>query len=175
MTIANCSDLIAVRGTKVFMSTTLPDMSGNDSAVIAAYDGLTWVEVGMIDQIGEFGAEGNVGSFTPLGTGVACKYRGTTDNGELPLTIAKTTDTGLSNLVDREGQSEMIALKIELSERGTHDPAHTTPAKYHRYLMSGLVRRARIVVGSGDDVVKVNAAIAINGRIFEGAKANSVA
>lgn len=170
------ADIITAKGTKFFLCETLPAITGTEETDLAAFDDLTWVEVGMIESIGEFGPEGQIGTFTPLGTGVVCKYKGTIDNGEVQLSIAKTTtDTGLITLISRQGNATEAAFKIELSEVGTTTGGHTTPAKHQRYVFLGLVRSARVTVGSGDEVVKVSCAIPIVSSFIEGAKANSSA
>ena len=168
-------NLIASKGTKFYLSATAVTMTGVDNTDLASFDALSWTEVGMIESIGEFGPENSIGSFTPLGTGTACKYAGSTDNGELSLSIAKTmTDTGLLALIARQGNPAEAAFKVELSEVGTTTGGHAVPAKYHRYCFNGLVKSARVTLGSGDDVVKVSVAIPITGEIIEGAKANSI-
>ena len=143
MTLAVCTDLITAKGTKVSIGDKITTLSPS------------YTEIGMIESIGEFGPEANTGSFTPIGTGIAGKYMGTTDNGELSLTIAKTTvDTGLTELVAAQKSDDPLAYKIELSD-GT------------AYTFNGLCRSCRVNVGSGDDAVKINAAIAITGAITE--------
>ena len=160
-------DIITAKGTKFYLASTVPAITGDEATDLASFDGLTWGEVGMVESIGEFGPEGQIGSFTPLGTGIACKFRGTTDNGEVQLTIAKTTtDTGLLALIAKQGDPAESAFKIELSETG----AAGTGQKAQRYVFLGLVRSARVSVGSGDEVVKVSVAIPITGAIIEGAK-----
>lgn len=155
MTLAVCTDLITAKGTKVSIGDKITTLSP------------TYTEIGMIESIGEFGPEANTGSFTPIGTGLAGKYMGTTDNGEVQLTIAKTTtDTGLLALIAKQGDPAESAFKIELSETG----AAGTGQKAQRYVFLGLVRSARVSVGSGDEVVKVSVAIPITGAIIEGAK-----
>ena len=166
--VGTVKDLITSKGTKFYLCESVPAITGDEATDLAAFDGLTWVEVGMVESIGEFGPEGQIGTFTPLGTGVACKFRGTTDNGEVQLTIAKTTtDTGLLALIAKQGDPAESAFKIELSETGTG-----TGAKAQRYVFLGLVRSARVSVGSGDEVVKLSVAIPITGALIEGAKVN---
>jgi len=171
--LGTCVDLIAAKGTKVFIAseTLLPATYD-----VAGYDELTWLEVGMIEDVGEFGPDASIGSFTPISTGIACKFMGTTDNGEITLSIAKTTtDSGLAALIARQGNPDSVAMKIQLSAVGTTTSGHTKPAKYQRYFFPGLVRSAKVTVGAGDDVVKIMSALVINGAIVEGAKANSAA
>jgi len=165
-----CTDLIAAKGTKLWMSATAPtpfDVTG--------YDALTWTEIGAVESIGEFGPEASIGTYTPLGTGVACKFMGTTDNGELSLTIAKTDDTSLATYIGKQGDATSTAFKIELSNVGTTTPGHTVPAKHLRYMFMGLVKSAKVSIGTGDDVVKITSSIVLNGAFVEGAPADSAA
>ena len=143
MTLAVCTDLITAKGTKISIGSA--NLGGSPS----------YTEIGMVESFGEFGPDANVGSFTPVGTGIAGKYMGTTDNGELSLTIAKTTtDTGLTELIAAQKSDDALAYKIELSD-GTE------------YTFNGLCRSCRVNVGSGDEVVKINAAIALTGALTE--------
>ena len=146
MALGTCVDLIASKGTKFYIGSTV--LGGG---------GLTYTEVGMIESFGEFGPDASVGSFTPVGTGIDGKYIGTTDNGELPLTIAKTTsDTGLEELIAARKSNAPLAYKIVLSDTGADT-----------YTFNGLCRLARVNVGTGDDVVKINCAIALTGALTE--------
>jgi hypothetical protein len=159
-------DLIASKGTKIYLCEDAPTMTGVEVDDLALFDALTWIEIGMVESIGEFGPEKTIGTFTPLGTGIACKFSGTTDNGELSLSIAKTvTDAGLIDLIDLQGDPAETAFKVELSELG----AAGTGMLPHRYCFNGLVRSARVTLGTGDDVVKVSVAIPVTGDILEGA------
>ena len=143
MTLAVCTDLITAKGTKISIGSA--NLSGSPS----------YTEIGMVESFGEFGPDANVGSFTPIGTGVAGKYMGISDNGELTLTIAKTTtDTGLQELIAAQKSDDALAYKIVLSD-GTE------------YTFNGLCRSCRNNVGSGDEVVKVTAIIAISGDLIE--------
>lgn len=143
MTLAVCTDLIGSKGTKIYI--------GDDITTETP----VYTEIGMIESIGEFGPEASAGSFTPMGTGIAGKYMGTTDNGELNLSIAKTTtDTGLTELIAAQKSDDPLAYKVELAD-GTS------------YVFNGLCRSARVNIGTGDDAVKINAMIAVTGSITE--------
>lgn len=143
MTLATCTDLITAKGTKISIGSA--NLGGSP----------TYTEIGMVESFGEFGPDASVGTFTPVGTGIAGKFIGTTDNGELSLTIAKTTtDTGLTELIAAQKSYDALAYKIELSD-GTE------------YTFNGLCRSCRVNVGSGDEVVKINAAIALTGALNE--------
>ena len=146
MALGTCVDLITAKGTKFYIG---------DGVI--GFGGLAYTEVGMIESFGEFGPDAAVGSFTPIGTGLAGKYLGTSDNGELSLVIGKTsTDTGLEELIAAQKLTTPLAYKIELSDAGTDT-----------YTFNGFCKSVRVTVGSGNDVVKINAAIAITGAITE--------
>lgn len=166
MALGTCVDLVASKGTKIYIANGANLLPA--SYDVAGYDALTWLEIGMLESVGEFGPEASIGSFTPIGTGVACKFLGTTDNGEIALSIAQTSDSGLAALAARQGNTASIAMKVELSDKGTG----TTGAKATRYMFPGLVRSTRVTVGTGDDIVKRQVTLVINGAIIEGAPAN---
>lgn len=143
MTLATCVDLITAKGTKI---------SIGDDVLTGTPE---YTEIGMIESFGEFGPDANIGSFTPVGTGIAGKFMGTTDNGELTMTIAKTTtDTGLQELIAAQKLDTPLAYKIVLSDDT-------------EYTFNGLCRSCRVNVGTGDEVVKINASIALTGALTE--------
>jgi hypothetical protein len=146
MALGTCVDLITAKGTKFYIGSH-----------VLGEGGLTYTEVGMVESFGEFGPDASVGSFTPVGTGIAGKYIGTTDNGELSLTIAKTsTDTGLIELIAARKSNAPLAYQLVLSNTGADT-----------YTFNGLCRSVRVTVGSGDDVVKISCAIALTGALTE--------
>ena len=140
-----CQELIGVKGTRFFIGDKSLDESG-----------ITYTEVGMIESLGEFGPDAAVGAFIPMNTGVAGKYLGATDNGELSLTLAKTsTDDGLKALLVAQKSREPVAYKLLLA--GENEVA---------YGFNGLGRVARLSIGSANDVVKITCAIALSGAIW---------
>jgi hypothetical protein len=146
MALGTCVDLITAKGTKFYIGS---HVLGDGS--------LTYTEVGMVESFGEFGPDASVGSFTPVGTGIAGKYIGTTDNGELSLTIAKTsTDTGMTELIAARKANTPLAYKLVLSDTGADT-----------FTFNGLCRSVRVTIGTGDDVVKINCAIALTGAMTE--------
>ena len=146
MALATCVDLIVAKGTKFSIGSH-----------VLGEGGLAYTEVGMIESFSEFGPDASVGSFTPIGTGIAGKYLGTTDNGELTLTIAKTTtDSGLTALIAASKSNSPLAYKLVLSDTGADT-----------YTFNGICRSVRVNVGSGDDVVKITCAIALTGALTE--------
>ena len=170
MALGTCADLIASKGTKVYIGAALPATYDADG-----YDAVSWTEIGMVESVGEYGADSSIGTYTPIGTGVACKYMGTTDFGEISLTIADTSDSGLAALKAHRGDTAYLPFKIEFSEVGATTEGHSVPAKHRRHMFIGLTKSYRHNIGSGDDVSRVNASIVLNGEYVEGAAAASAA
>lgn len=145
--LATCVDVIASKGTKLYIGAALPatyDQTG--------YEAVSWTEVGMIESFGEFGPDHNIGSFIPIATGVACKYMGSADYGEIAMVIAKSaTDSGLSELLAHVGDVDELPFKVALSNVGTTKPTC--------YYFPGLTKSARVNIGTGDDVVRLNVTI----------------
>jgi len=163
MALGTCVDLIASKGTKVYLSTSAVPATES----VANYDALTWTEIGLIESVGEFGPDASIGTFTPIGTGVACKFMGTVDNGEVSLSIAKSDDDGLAILLSKQGDVTSVPMKVELSDTPDASGTGATP-RPTRFMFPGLVKGSRYSVGTGDDVVKVQSSLVINGTIFEG-------
>ncbi|MEA3641302.1 MAG: hypothetical protein VBE63_15360 [Lamprobacter sp.] len=151
MPLATCNDLIASKGTKVYVSASLPA-----DYLIATYDTLSWTEVGMVESVPEMGPNASVGTYTPLGTGKVCKYLTTEDMGDLSISIAKTGDAGLAILEANERTGANIAFKIELSDMG----APGVGAAPTRYCFIGMVTGLPVSPGSVEGVVMVNPTIA---------------
>lgn len=152
MPLASCTDLIASKGTKFYIGPQIPE---NFDFSASSYAGLEYTEVGMIESIGEFGPNYNIGSYTPIGTGVACKYMGSADYGEISLTIAKTTtDSGLQALLAHVGNVKSRAFRITLNNAGSGQNASGT-----NYYFPGLTKSATVNIGTGDDVVRVNVTV----------------
>jgi hypothetical protein len=145
--IGTCVDLIASKGTKLYIGAALP--ATNDQS---GYESVSWTEVGLVESFSEFGPNHNIGSFTPIGTGVACKYMGTADYGEISMVIAKsTTDSGLQDLMAHVGDVDKLPFKIALS--------NTAATKSTCYYFPGLTKSAMVNIGSGDELVRVNVTI----------------
>ncbi len=155
MALANCTDLISSVGSKIFIGGAAPATFD-----AAGYDAVTWTEIGMVESIGEFGDENEVGSFRPLGSNSACQYMAAQQPTTMDLTLARATaDDGQVALLAHRGSKTALPYKIETSQTGT--------AKKHRYMFMGLCPKAKINVGSGSDVVKLMTSIAITGSIVE--------
>ncbi|MCK7461125.1 MAG: hypothetical protein MZU84_03210 [Sphingobacterium sp.] len=136
------------KGTKLYIGDTLPGTFDQ-----AGYEAVSWTEVGMVESYSEFGIDHNIGSFTPIGTGVACKYKGAADYGEISMTIAMTTeDSGLNELLAHaENPNDKLPFKLALSNTGVTKPTC--------YYFPGLTKSAKTNIGGPDELVRANVTI----------------
>lgn len=87
----------------------------------AGYAALTYIEVGEIDSIGEYGAESALNSRTRLKDGAVKKSKGARNFGALPLTLAMVPgDTGQQALRTTEATQLSYAVVITFPD-GTKD------------------------------------------------------
>ena len=155
------TDLIAAVGSKVFIGNALP--STYDTA---GFDAVTWTEIGLIESIGEFGADAEIGEFTPLGTGIKAKTMGASDYGSFPMTIGKTaTDDGLVALLAHQGQPGALPFKVELSKTGT--------LRNHRFMFAGLTKKTSTAIGQSPEMVRVMAEVVLVSDYVEAPAANT--
>lgn len=77
-------------GTTISICATLPATYDE-----AGYTALAWKEIGEVSDLGEFGREYNVVKFNPLKTRGTVKRKGSYDEGQVQVQLAKvTTDEG---------------------------------------------------------------------------------
>lgn len=78
-----------------------------------AYGQLTWIEIGEVDNIGEYGPESSTQSRTALKDGVVRKRKGPRNYGALPLTMALVPgDEGHEALLVAEDQPDPVSIKV---------------------------------------------------------------
>lgn len=138
-------------GSKLSIGTKTP------ASDAAAYAADTYVEVGEIENIGEFGDEVSSATFTALANRRVRKFKGTYDAGDLQLSVG--FDSG------DVGQS---ALNTALKDEGSAD--YNFKVEFEDgdvFYFAGKVMSRRISVGSADDIVKANISIAIGTAVLE--------
>src|SRR5690606_17681320 len=122
-----------------------------------------YTEVGEVSEIGEFGDQRNIVTFTSLADGRVRKARGTADAGDVPVTYA--FDGG------DEGQDALKTAFEELSQSADEfnfrvqlsDGLITPTTFYFRARVSS--RRVQSITNDG--IVTVQAMLAINSPVVE--------
>ncbi|WP_223448491.1 phage tail protein [Pseudomonas sp. BF-R-19] len=127
----------------------------------------TYVEVGEIEDLGEFGDTFSSVTFSSLSDGRVRKFKGLADAGDLTLTV------GLDN-----GDAGQAALKVAHKDRTTGDynikitlndgdPGATPVITPTTFYMRGKVMNNTVAAGTADNVVRRNVTVGINSEILE--------
>ncbi len=151
---------IATAKMKVFVE------AGTECDTLSEYDALTWVRVGNLMDVGEFGAQYQEVAFTTIDDAIVNRLKGALDNGTFSLTVARNPDD--------EGQADVLAgldsydnvnVRVELNDKPAGAGAKPTrfnfPAKIFSY---------KNQFGDANQVVKAVINIGIDGFIIEGAR-----
>ncbi|MDT3720350.1 hypothetical protein [Pseudomonas oryzihabitans] len=137
------------------------------AATQTEFESDTFVEVGEIEDLGEFGDTFSSVNFTSLKNGRVRKYKGTADAGDMTLTI------GLDN-----GDAGQNALKVAHKDRSKGDynikvtlndgdPTATPVLKPTTFYYRGKVMNNTVAPGAADNVVRRNVTVAINSDVLE--------
>lgn len=131
------------------------------AADAAAYAALTYVEVGEIEDLGEYGDTVSLANFTALNNRRVRKLKTTYDAGEMQLTMGKDpADAGQTALKAAAASDSDYAFKIVLDDA----PAAGTPTTvYFHAAVTGF----KTQVGAADNIVKATTTLAINTKIIE--------
>ncbi|MHA6692048.1 phage tail tube protein [Devosia sp. A449] len=151
----------AAAGTKLFIS-SMPIAS---SAALAVYEAAIYVEVKGIEDLGEFGDEAEVVTFTTLEDSRVRKLKGTSNAGAIELVVGRNAaDPGQIALRAATKTRDTYGFKIELDDA----PAAGEPSTFY---MAALVMSGRVSVGEANDVVRQTFNLEIDSEPLEVAAA----
>lgn len=125
-----------------------------------------WVEVGLVESLGEFGDQSNDVTFAAIGDSRMRHAKGARDAGTLQLTCAHDPlDSGQAAMEAAEATNNNYMFKVVLPDG---------PAGYSDTILyfRGLVMSKRKNVGTNDNVVRNTYNIGINTEIFENPASN---
>jgi hypothetical protein len=121
------------KGSKVYVCST----AQNSDLILSAFAALSWVQVGKVGNIGDFGADSAMNSYNTLDEPVTQKQKGTANAGDPQIEVASiATDAGqviLRMFGDPLNQDNM-AIKIERNDGGA---GFTNTIFYSRGVVSG--------------------------------------
>ncbi|KQY20230.1 hypothetical protein [Rhizobium sp. Root483D2] len=121
------------KGTKVYVCAT----AQNSDLISSTYAALTWVQVGKVGNVGDFGADSTMNSYNTLDEAVTQKQKGTANAGDPQIEVASVAaDAGqviLRTFGDPLNQDNM-AIKIERNDGGA---GFTNTIFYSRGVVSG--------------------------------------
>lgn len=148
------ADIITSSGTRIYIG---PSVTTAQSDSLAEFQALSpWVEVGLVESIGEFGDKASIVTFAAINDTRMRKQKGTRDAGDLALTVAHDpADTGQIAVEAAEAVSAAYAFKVVLPDSGG-------TIKYFR----AFVASQPLNVGGNDNVVRKTYQLAIDSEIF---------
>jgi hypothetical protein len=126
-----------------------------------------YVEVGEIEDLGEFGDTFSSVAFKSLRDGRVRKYKGTADAGDLTLVVGLDNGDPGQRAVKRAHKDRAKGdynLKITLNDGDPDAAPAVLPTTFY---MRGKVMNNTVAPGAADNVVRRNITIGINSDILE--------
>lgn len=144
-------------GTRVFIG---PVTTSDDPAT---YTSLTYVEIGEVESIGEFGDEASAITFTSLSDSRVRKLKGARDAGTVAVTVANDpTDAGQEDAIDAEKSKATFAFKVVAADNpdGTEDDGSA-------FYFGAKIMSARVNPGAANAVITRTFSLGIDTAIHE--------
>lgn len=139
-------------GTTIAISATLPATENE-----AGYEALTFITIGEVTEIPEFGAEHDVVTHVPLATGITAKYHGAKNNGSMSLPMAlDRTDAGQTALKTALTGKGRVAFEVTYAD-GSVDYFQGKAMSFRRGASIGEVVTATVSVEIETDLIEVAA------------------
>lgn len=151
------ADPSAAAGTKVYIGPTTA------AADAAAYAALTWVEIGLVESVGEVGDTAAQITWTGLGDNRVRKLKGARDAGDVSVLVAMNAlDAGQVAAIAAEKTKFSYAIKIVYEDSVDNTNDTDSIDYFHAKVMS-----ARKTVGSNGDVLKRTFVLAVDTALTE--------
>lgn len=149
-------------GTRVYIGSTgiPPNMEDlDDAAALAIFQADSYVEVGEVEDLGEFGDQSQDVTFESLKDSRTRHYKGTRDAGVMPLTVGDDPeDEGQIALEAAEGSHLDYNIKVVLNNALTLGGTGQIDYFY------GKIMSKRKTVGTVNNIVRRNFSVGINSR-----------
>lgn len=137
-------------------------VNNNRESAVEDYVAESYVEIGEVEDGGEFGDESEVITFTSLADGRTRKFKGARDAGTMALVVGDdTTDEGQQALEAAEAEPHDYNFKIQLND------AITLGGEGSTHYFTGKVMSKRRTGLQSNSVVRRNFSIGINSAITE--------
>lgn len=133
----------------------------------AEYKADTYVDVGEIEDLGEFGDTFSAVNFTALSDGRVRKYKGTADAGNMTVTVGLDNgDVGQKAVAvaHKDRSKGNYNIKVTLNDG---DPGATPVVLPTTFYFGVKVMNNTVAPGAADNVVRRNVTLAINTAILE--------
>lgn len=121
----------------------------------AGYGALTFTVVGEVTDIGEFGKEYNLVSFTPVGNRQVKKFKGSFNNGSIQVQMGRSTgDAGQTAMRSALTSDASFSFKVTLQD-------------LTKIYFTGKVMSYKTSVGSVDQITSATSTIELDSEIVE--------
>ena len=121
-----------------------------------------WIEVGLVEDLGELGDEASAVTGAAIGDGRIRKAKGARDAGTLAVVcFHDPLDVGQLALIAAEGTNNNYGFKIILPDSPSQ--AYSDTIQYFR----GLVMSKRLRMGTNDNIMRRMFNIGVNSEVFE--------
>lgn len=145
-------------GTKVYLGTTTA------MTTLTAYAADTWVLIGEVEDLGDFGDTATEATITTLGERRTRKFKGSFNAGTLTVKVGSDpADTGQIALAAAFASDLNYNVKVSLDDKITNAGTPTIC-----YFAGKVMKKAR-TVGTADNVIRQNFDISIDTEILEAA------
>lgn len=137
------------------------------AATEAEYKADTYVDVGEIEELGEFGDTFSNVNFTSLSDGRVRRYKGTADAGDMTLTVGLDNgDAGQRAVATahKDRSKGNYNVKVTLNDG---DPDAVPPVLPTTFYFGVKVMNNTVSPGAADNVVRRNITLGINTDILE--------
>jgi hypothetical protein len=132
------------------------------AATAAAYEGLTYAEIGSVESIGEFGDQASTITFTSLADARVRKRKGVRDAGDLNVVVANDPlDAGQIAAIAAQATEFTYAVKVTLADGADANDTDST------FYFRALVASARLNVGEANAIIRRTLAFLIDSAIVE--------
>lgn len=151
------SSIFATAGSRVYIGQAKASQS--TPFVEADFSGQSWVEIGWLESIGEFGDESAEITFDAIGEGRTQKLKGIRNAGNMDLVMGIVDDDpGQIALLAAEAEPDDYAFRVTFNNA----PSGGDPAE--RYFI-GKVMTARERLDTANNVVRRGGRIGINSNV----------
>jgi len=151
--------IVTASGTKVYIGAAVTDQEADTLTEFQAMS--AWVEIGLIESVGEFGDQANDVTFAALGDARMRHAKGARDAGSMAIVCAHDpTDVGQAAIELAEQSDNNFAFKVILPDSPTANFENTV--LYFR----GLVQSRRKNIGTNDNVIRNNYNVGVNSELF---------
>lgn len=127
------------------------------------YEAESYVLIGEVEDLGEFGDAWNTTDFTALEDSRVRRFKTTRDAGQMQVVVGfDSADAGQSALVTAVESLNDFTFKLTLDDEGSGSPSNPTTFYFRAKVLSN-----RVAPGGNDNVIRRNVTLAINSAVIQ--------